>query len=82
MLVPVHWLFKLPIAKDRVRFLRLYSGVSFVLGIGIGYAAHRPVYKPTPSKPSFLYKLHLKRLLWTNKISQNEYEKYLDFKKV
>ncbi|KAF5153475.1 hypothetical protein TpMuguga_01g02615 [Theileria parva strain Muguga] len=80
MLVPTHWLFKLPIAKDRVRFLRLYSRASFILGLGLAYYGHRPNYKETPAKPSFFYKLRLKTLLARNKISKEDYERYLDFK--
>ncbi|EKX74130.1 conserved hypothetical protein [Theileria equi strain WA] len=82
LFMPAEWFFKLSIAKDRVRFLRLYSGASFFLGLGLTYVAHKPKYEPCSTKPSFFYKLHLKRLLKQDKITLDQYERYLDFRRL
>lgn len=79
MVIPTHWFFKLPIAKDRVRFLRLYTTVSVAMGVGLGLLAHRPCYTSEPLKPSLLYRMHLKRKLANKEITQEQYEKYLNY---
>nr|BAN64502.1 conserved plasmodium protein [Babesia bovis] len=79
MMIPTHWLFKLPIAKDRVRFLRLYATFGLCFGLFIGLRAHHPTYVSKPFRPSIFYKLHLKRLLYTKKITQEQYDKYINY---
>ncbi|CDR96587.1 hypothetical protein BBBOND_0304900 [Babesia bigemina] len=79
MVVPAHWFFKLSIAKDRVRFLRLYATFGLGVGLLIGLSAHHPKYTSEPFKPSMLYRLHLKRLLWSGKITQEQHDKYLHY---
>ncbi|CCF75978.1 hypothetical protein BmR1_04g09020 [Babesia microti strain RI] len=82
MFVPTEYLFKLPFAKDRVKFLRRYCVVSLCLGVGLFMLAHNPSYHTINPKPSFIYKMHLKSLLAKGVIDQQRHDAFLNFDKL